>query len=129
MVGAEKWMMETPQIQATALGLFGDFGQVIAQSWFSTCISNIHYMDNSPSLLKESTEFIEHRYDQSALSLTMKKMSLPSNFHAPAGGVKSLKSGIKSFFDPIWTCRNRTGTTSIPKIFLLIAEFFNKVLK
>jgi hypothetical protein len=129
LVGVEKWMIETPQIQATTLALFGDFGRVIAKSWFSTCISDIHYIDNSPSLLKESAEFIEHRYDQSALSLTMKKMNLPSNFHAPAGGVKSLKSGIKSFFDPIWTCRNRTGITSIPKMFLLIANFFNKVIR
>ena len=122
---ADPWMKYSPQFQATFIGLHGLRGKQIAQKWFKSSIADIHNLNLVESNSPENLDFIEHRFDQSVFSLTMKTMNLKSNCWVPPMGVKSMKSTINSFFSPIWTARNRGGVSIIPKIFQVIVRVFN----
>ncbi len=68
-------------------------------------VSNYHLVDNSPSITPNHSSFIEHRHDQSILSLLFKKygtVALPDETYF----ADWQKDGIKF---PIWAIRNRNG--------------------
>jgi hypothetical protein len=130
---ANSRMKYDPQFQATFIGLHGLLGKQIAKTWFESSIVNIRNVDLSPSKSQENFTFIEHRFDQSVFSLTMKSMQLKSNCKVPPSRVRSIKSLINCFFNPVWTARNRSGVSIIPKKFRVIVElltlqyFFNRI--
>lgn len=69
----------------------------------SSC--NYHFIDNTESISPNSSEFKEHRHDQSVISLMFKKYnrySIPDETYFYPDWMKGLKY-------PIWAIRNRTG--------------------
>ena len=67
--------------------------------------------------------FIEHRYDQSIFSLVCKNNGIKPMMLRPTPGMGSWKTLLRAVFQPIWTSRNRTGISSIPRA-LNFFEFF-----
>jgi len=96
------------QFQATWLFLHGDLGREIARIWFSTSLADISNLDLSNEGNLEAEGFVEHRFDQSVLSLTLKELNcLPSRYRPPAGVTRW--SQIRGSTHPIWSTRNRRG--------------------
>lgn len=110
--------LKSPQIQANYMHLSTHSALPLAEEWFTfatTKISNVNLevMDN------ENPTFIEHRSDQSILSLSAKKRGLQYNqLNLPNG--RSLRSAIRGISEPIWISRNRDGKSLIPRIIRLI---------
>jgi hypothetical protein len=79
--------------------------------WYDICISNnYHLVDDSPSINKNYDTFIEHRHDQSVLSLLTKKYNLTNYEIDPTYfGTKYNKYLTDGINYPIWTCRNISG--------------------
>lgn len=109
--GVETENDSSPQVQATWFLLYGELGREIAKKWFEVSKLGIEYLDLSRST-SEHENFIEHRFDQSVLSLTAKNLGCKiSNIRPPDG--RSRLSRLRGYFYPIWSSRNRTGESLI----------------
>lgn len=107
----------SPQIQATFLLLYGSKGRQIAAKWNEIAMDDIANLDFSKSNQGEDFDFIQHRSDQSILSLTIKSMGFQPSHVKPRPGQSGLRAVISASVHPIWTSRNRTSLTIVP-IFL-----------
>jgi hypothetical protein len=102
----------SPQFQATWFILHGEKGRSIANEWFRIALLNISTLDLSASPGGEVPSFVEHRFDQSILSLVLKDSKVSAERYIPAGGNTGILSLIRArTLHPIWTSRNRTGQT------------------
>ena len=109
----------TGQIQATWLFLHGDVGREISTRWFKTAIIDISLLDLSNSGKFEAAGFVEHRFDQSILSLVVKELGLKASSYRPPAGTNFF-SQLRGLSNPIWSSRNRSGISiknSITKTF------------
>lgn len=100
---------KTPQFQATWFLLYGDKGRDVSKTWLDISLRDITFLDFSNEGIMESEKFIEHRFDQSILSMVLKSYgisSLPK--YVPVSG-HSVKSQFRGITHPIWTSRNRFG--------------------
>ena len=98
---------ESPQVQATWFILHGEKGRRIAHEWLNSSLESIEMLDFSSPIPEEVPGFIQHRFDQSLLSLVVKKTGMRISRYKPAAGNTSLKSQIRALFHPIWIARNR----------------------
>jgi hypothetical protein len=105
--GLEPKSEQSPQIQATWFILHGEKGRGIALDWLNSALESIEMLDTSSPIQEEVPEFIEHRFDQSLLSLIVKKYGLRITRYKPAAGNTGLKSQIRALVHPIWIARNR----------------------
>ena len=106
---------ETDQIQATWI-IFHSSALNIAREWFDKSQAGINYLDLSNSKQGDHEDFVEHRFDQSLLSLTLKSFRIKPNGITPVAGKTGLLSLLKASTHPIWTSRNREGKSLIPKL-------------
>jgi len=97
----------TPQIQATWFMLNGKRGRDISQKWLDASLKGIELLDLSPSPKGEVSTFVEHRFDQSLLSLLIKSLKYTVSNYLPCSGNSGIKSEIRGLVHPIWTSRNR----------------------
>jgi hypothetical protein len=109
------------QIQAT-WAIFHKFSILIAKEWLEKAQAGINYLDLSPSKSSEGRDFIEHRFDQSLLSLTLKSNRIRPTGLVPVAGKTGLKSVLRASIQPIWTTRNRSGASLIPSFLRLIQK-------
>jgi hypothetical protein len=98
----------SPQFQATWFMLYGEVGREIANEWMRISLLDIATLDLSTSPGGEVSTFVEHRFDQSILSLTLKTMDVKKENYHQAGGNTGVKSQVRAILHPIWTSRNRT---------------------
>ena len=103
---------KTRQIQATYFMVSKSHVKLI-EMWTDYVLEDLHNIDLSPSLKEESKAFVEHRFDQSLLSLLVKSQGLSTSPLRPCGGVNSVRSAIRGLIEPVWTIRNRTGESLI----------------
>ena len=71
---------------------------------------NYHLVDDSDSISNNPHDFVEHRHDQSILSLTAKKygfFSIPDETHYPRNR--------PIYMLPIWGIRNNTGNENLKR--------------
>jgi hypothetical protein len=71
---------------------------------------NFHLIDDSNSFSENPKDFVEHRHDQSILSLTAKKygfLTIPDETHYPRNR--------PVYMLPIWGIRNNTGESNLKK--------------
>lgn len=119
----------SPQIQATWFILQGAMGQTIATNWESVALRDIKVLDQSISSNGEIEGFIQHRSDQSILSLTIKSLGLLPSSYIPRSGVNGYRSLFAALTHPIWTSRNRTTKSVVPEFFRKISHISTWVLK
>lgn len=105
---------QTRQVQATYF-MIGKSRADLVEKWTHFVLEDLKNIDLSPSLQEESSSFVEHRFDQSLLSLIVKSEGLEISSRPPSGGVNSIKSLVRSLPEPIWTIRNRTGNSQVKK--------------
>jgi len=105
---------QTRQVQATYFMISKSHLDLI-EKWTHYVLEDLKNIDLSPSLQEESKGFVEHRFDQSLLSLIVKSESFKISRRPPSGGVNSLRSLVRSLPEPIWTIRNRTGDSQVKK--------------
>lgn len=107
-------LLKIRHMQATTLMMVkNDLIIKLINEYYEIGSNNYHFIDDTPSIEKNTCEFIEHRHDQSIFSLLVKKYGLinydldPTDwgYGSPAKN-NYLTNGIQY---PIWTCRNRTG--------------------
>lgn len=108
---------ESNQVQATYLMISRKHLDV-AHEWMNTVLAKLSNIDLSESSEGERSDFKEHRFDQSVLSLVVKNAGLEISRLRPPGGIKTFKSLIRSIVSPIWTVRNRTGQSVIKELYL-----------
>jgi hypothetical protein len=101
------------QIQATWI-IFHKSALAIAQEWFNKSQSGINSLDLSVSKQGDPSDFVQHRFDQSLLSLTLKSRGIQPSKIAPVAGKTGVLSKLRASTHPIWTSRNREGRTLIP---------------
>jgi hypothetical protein len=111
------------QIQTTWIFFHGKAGRVVAQSWFELVCKGTNLLDLEPSRNPEYPEFLENRYDQSSFSLVCKSLGIEPMKYRPTAGFGSIASRLRSFTQPIWTSRNRTGGTKRTKIHKFLEIF------
>jgi glutaredoxin-related protein len=63
-----------------------------------------HLIDDSPSILPNSSQFIEHRHDQSVFNILVKSRGLINYDAEPADN---------KIENPVWYCRNIDGPTVV----------------
>lgn len=112
------------QIQATWFMLSGPVGRSIAEEWSFLAISRPDFFDDSESENGEAPSFVEHRNDQSVLSLICKSNQVRQFTYTPTSGPKSFKSSVRCFLHPIWNSRNRSGVTVIPRCYRVLGISF-----
>jgi hypothetical protein len=105
------------QIQSTWFMAYGELGRKVVEEWLALILESEDNFNLLASPGGEFPEFIEHRYDQSIFSLVCKRNGIKPMFFRPTPGRGSWKSLLRSFFHPIWTSRNRKGSSSIPRAF------------
>jgi hypothetical protein len=106
--------LRSPQFQANYMHFSSQKALTIAEEWFAKTSENISNV-NLDANARESKGFIEHRSDQSILSLVVKKHQIGyDRINLPSGGTN--KSAIRAVFEPIWISRNRDGKSTIPKL-------------
>lgn len=106
---------ESPQFQTTWFALSGELGAKIAKRWLEITLEDYAFSSVSASSAPEKLGFVENRYDQSIFSLVCKEFGIKPINYVPAAGRSGFKSVIRALFHPIWTSRNRTGKSIIPK--------------
>jgi hypothetical protein len=99
----------SPQIQATWFMLHGETGRKISEKWLEVAMKDISLLDLSPSPGGEVDTFVEHRFDQSLLSLTCKSLGIRISGYLPCSGNSGVKSQLRGVFHPVWTARNRSA--------------------
>jgi hypothetical protein len=110
----------SPQFQATWFILHGEKGRSIANEWFRIALLNISTLDLSASPGGEVPSFVEHRSEQSILSLILKnKKENSAKFYFPYSGFGTYKSQVIALTNPIWVSRNRSGRSIIGSQFHL----------
>ena len=67
-------------------------------------MQDYHMIDDSPSVLPNGPQFVEHRHDQSVFNMLVKSRGLINYDVEPADN---------RIENPIWYCRNRSGPTII----------------
>ncbi len=76
-------------------------------------LDNYHYLDDSPSVVSESDDFVEHRHDQSILSCLLKSKGVPSIADETYSSPDWYEAGAAF---PIWATRYfRHGTFGKPR--------------
>jgi hypothetical protein len=81
-----------------------------------------HNIDDSPSVLKNIDGFIDHRHDQSVLSLILKKYSFePEGLLTPYPRNK-FRANFTALRSPIWAARNKSGISHIPRYIRVLAR-------
>lgn len=103
------------QFQTTWFALSGEVGAAIASRWLEITLEDYAFSNVSPSKTPELLGFDENRYDQSIFSLVCKEYGIQPMHYNPAAGRSGFKSACRALTHPIWTSRNRTGTSIIPK--------------
>jgi hypothetical protein len=104
----------SPQFQATWFILHGEKGRSIANEWLRIALLDISTLDLSTSPGGEVASFVEHRFDQSILSLVLKSQRCNPQHYIPAAGTTGCKSQLRAkAFHPIWTARNRSGVSLV----------------
>ena len=101
------------QVLAGAFFLEKNTGAALAEEWLQLALQS-HLLDDSPSKLSNSVDFIEHRHDQSIFSLLAKKYNLlllpdETAFHP---GV-NLDQAQTFENKPIWATRHRSFMNSL----------------
>lgn len=80
--------------------------------WYLLC-NNYHFIDDSPSRIKNYPGFVEHRHDQSCFNMVMKKHKLINYDIGPAewgNGYHSRQNYLNNAMEyPLWYCRNKKG--------------------
>jgi hypothetical protein len=102
----------TRQVQATHFMVARSHLGII-QKWRDYVLESLHNIDLNPSLEPELDVFIEHRFDQSLLSLIVKSEGLAVSKLRPSGQINSFRSLLHGVLSPVWTIRNRTGNSLI----------------
>jgi hypothetical protein len=100
-----------PKNQASASVIFcgGKSGRQVINQWAQiACANDYNFITDSASIIENLPNFIEHRHDQSILSLLSKKYGFVLK-RDETHGPKFLFRGIT----PIWAIRNRTGKKNI----------------
>jgi hypothetical protein len=112
------------QIQATWFLASKEKGTKLIQAWHDSVQQGISQVDLSYKL-EQDAEFVQHRFDQSVLSLTLKNYGIqPSTYIPPSGrGFLSIFT-LRGITHPIWSSRNRYGKSIKSKLFLLVERFF-----
>ena len=82
----------------------------IISEWYNIC-SNYHLINNSPSLIPNVDGFIDHRNDQSILSLLALKYNLINYDIDPTWCGGNWHECAKKW--PIWALRNKSGYDAI----------------
>jgi hypothetical protein len=103
-----------PQMQACSLLMQKcDIVVKLFNEMYEIASNNYNFLDDSPSIEKNYAGFIEHRHDQSILSLLVKKYNLINYDLDPTFwglGLSTIKNYLNAGITyPIWTCRNRSG--------------------
>jgi len=109
----------SPQIQATWFMLHGKTGRDISQKWLDVSLKGIELLDLSPSPKGEVSTFVEHRNEQSLISLTSKFFGIIPQNYFPLPGGSVFGSFVRAINHPIWVSRNRSSTTCIPRNLLI----------
>ena len=104
----------TPQFQATWFMLYGDTGRKIANEWLRIALLGIETLDLSESPGGEVATFVEHRNEQSLLSLVLKNHSTENRKFHMFSGTETIRGKFIARINPIWTSRNRTEKSIIP---------------
>ena len=99
----------SPQIQATWFILSGDLGRRITSRWLEVSLKGIEFLDLTSSPGGEREGFVEHRFDQSLLSLTAKSQGVRTVRYVPKSARTGALSALRGEIHPIWTTRNRSG--------------------
>jgi hypothetical protein len=104
----------SPQIQANYMHFSSKLSLPLLREWYLMTVETISNLDLTSSKTGDS-QFIEHRSDQSLLSLVAKSHSYShSRINLPNG--RSAKSKIAGMFEPVWITRNRSGKSIVPPI-------------
>lgn len=78
----------------------------IVSEWLSiACEYSYHFIDDTPSTDGEHESFIDHRHDQSILSLITKRLGITASDDDRSA------LGSEAALAPIWTARHRSGRT------------------
>ena len=75
----------------------------LVDTWYQW-VQHYNLIDDSPSVIPNSIQFIEHRHDQSVFNLLIKERGLYNYEMEPADN---------KIENPIWYCRNRDGKSII----------------
>jgi hypothetical protein len=106
--------INAPQIQANYFHLSKDSSLELTREWYEVTSRSIQNVDLNQDLM-ENIGFMEHRSDQSILSLVAKKHgAVFKRLNLPSGNTS--KSAARAAFEPIWISRNREGESIIPSI-------------
>jgi hypothetical protein len=109
----EKNALKKPQIQANYFHLNTEKSIKLIEDWYKYS-REVNLMNLEIREKEEDLSFIEHRSDQSLLSILVKSMSIPVNANnLPTGWTKTSK--IRGMVHPVWISRNRTGISIVPK--------------
>ena len=103
------------QIQANFFILFGNRGKKLAEFWKNLALQDIKNIDFSLSKIGEIGNFVEHRNDQSLLSISVKELGFSISNFVPISNPSSKLFKVRSYFNPVWVVRNRTGKSIIEK--------------
>ena len=103
----------SPHIQATWFMLHGETGRKISEKWLEVAMKDISLLDLSLSPGGEVGTFVEHRFDQSLLSLICKSFRVNIRTYLPCSGNSGWKSQVRGILHPIWTARNRSPKSII----------------
>ena len=99
----------SPQIQATWFLLSGPRGKKITKIWLETTLKDLAFIDDSR--FDENENFSSHRHDQSILSCIIKSIKVKPNNHRPCYRPLTPLSKINCYLHPVWSARNRSGSS------------------
>lgn len=103
------------QVQANFLVLYGDDGLKIAKKWLELATERIENIDFSISKSGENSDFVQHRNDQSLLSIIVKQLGYGISRLIPPSRPKSNSGRLKGFVSPVWVARNRSGVSILSR--------------
>ena len=104
--------MQSPQIQANYMHFSSQAALQLVQEWHDLSIASISNFNFEISE-SEHKNFVEHRNDQSVLSLLAKKHGFEqSRLDLPTG--RSRRSVVRALTEPVWISRNRNGASVVP---------------
>jgi len=114
------------QIQATWFLATKEKGTKLIKAWHDSVQEGISQVDLTYNL-NQSAEFVEHRFDQSVLSLTLKNFGIQPSIYIPPSGRGFLSTfTLRGITHPIWSSRNRYGKTIKSKFFLFAEKFLQR---
>lgn len=105
--------IESFQFQANYMHFSSEKAATSVDEWFTVAKDDIENLTLGTAD-KESPYFIEHRSDQSILSMVLKRRNIYCNrIDLPSG--RSTRSAIRGVFEPVWISRNRGGKSIVPR--------------